>query len=57
MNVIFTTASLPEFKAKNVQSLHKMTSPSARQFIFTTKIHGCPYWQNSERPSCSYGKK
>jgi hypothetical protein len=27
-NVIFTTASLPDFRAKTVQSLHKMTSPT-----------------------------
>ena len=27
MNVICTTASLPDFRAKIVQSLHKMTSP------------------------------
>jgi hypothetical protein len=57
VNVILTTASLPDFRAKIVQSLHKMTPPTARQFIFTTKIHGCPFWQNSERSGCSYGKK
>jgi hypothetical protein len=29
MNVILTTASLPDFRAKIVQSLHKMTPPTA----------------------------
>lgn len=37
VNGIFTTASLPDFRAKIVHSLHKMTSPTYRSLCQTSQ--------------------